>query len=266
MRKTTLVFILFAAVLGLRLVTNQRSQVRDRVHPTRRRTQEVLDFQFESHRGAPAPRNIFLDVGTNQGSVVEAFYEGKPSSDSNNPNWKFGVEGYDPKDWFVYGFEASPSHDAKLDSLEMKYGSQLKIFHPLAVWNASNETIKLSIDDGWGKEHAEWGSSAFTNIKDGSGAFFMASSVDLAEFMITHVHPQDTVYMKMNVEGAEFPIIRKLLQEGLLCLIDHLDIYWHLQFFHGRERTEAEKLMKLSKFAFNSVCNTQLHTWSVHVA
>lgn len=276
--------VMAAAALGVMFLLNRSAQGDLDAPPASPEARAVLNFQFDGSRvgtrgsassAADGPRKIFLDLGTNQGSVIEAFYEGKHSPDSNNPRWTFAVDGYDPKEWQVYGFEASPSHDTRLDALEEKYnnvgdagggggGGGLKIFHPVALWDSSTETVKLNIDDN--KQHAEWGSSVFEGKKKFSSGVFECPTVDFAEFLKAHVRPEDTVVLKANIEGAEFPIFRKLVQQKLLCLIDYIDIYWHLQFFEGKEKQNNKAFVDLVRNEYEAVCNSKIHLWSVHGA
>ena len=42
-------------------------------------------------------RNIFLDVGSNRGDVIEAFFNKRHRKDSTNPDWRFPITKYDPQ-------------------------------------------------------------------------------------------------------------------------------------------------------------------------
>jgi hypothetical protein len=70
------------------------------------------------------PRKNFFDVGSNCGSVIEAFYEqGKHREKSTNPDWKFGIPNYTATEWHVYGFEASPMHTKPLLDHKANYNA-----------------------------------------------------------------------------------------------------------------------------------------------
>ncbi len=212
-------------------------------------------------------RKVFLDVGSNRGDVIEAFFEGKHRPDSTNPGWKFDVQAYDPNEWHVFGFEASSNHNESLEKLEQKY-NQTKILHPIAVWNSSNETLTLSVDDSpSGLKNAEWGTSAVLNWTafGGKGSVVETKTIDFAVFMKENVCPDDLVYMKMNIEAAEFVVVKHLMREGLLCYIDHVDMYWHPSFMSTEnEKQEARRFIELTKSYFDIMCDTKLHVWSIH--
>eukprot|EP00656_Telonema_subtile_P056924 TRINITY_DN9246_c0_g1_i3.p1 TRINITY_DN9246_c0_g1~~TRINITY_DN9246_c0_g1_i3.p1 ORF type:complete len:221 (-),score=31.65 TRINITY_DN9246_c0_g1_i3:88-750(-) len=101
-------------------------------------------------------RKLFLDVGSNRGDVLYAFFNRKHPKGSTNPLWKFDVPGYDPAEWEVFGFEASPSHYKTL--LDAQYNATL-IFG--ALWNVSGAMVELQADEA-GK--AEWGSSLVKRV------------------------------------------------------------------------------------------------------
>lgn len=228
---------------------------------------ETLRASLSACGAGHAPRKVFLDVGSNRGDVIEAFFEGKHRPDSTNPGWNFGIPDYDPKEWHVFGFEASPNHNDSLEKLEKKY-NQTKILRPIAVWNSSNEYLKLSVDDSPdGSNNAEWGTSAILDWTKlgGKGNAVEAKTIDFAEFVKENVCQEDLVYMKMNIEAAEFVVVKHLMREGLLCYIDHVDMYWHPSFMPTEnEKQEAQRFVDLAKSYFDIMCDTDLHVWSIH--
>jgi len=217
------------------------------------------------------PQKIFLDVGANRGDILRIFYNrGEQPNDSNNRQWKFGIEPYDPTEWRVIAFEASPRMKDALQNLSRTYPFELHV--PLAVWTVDHEHIPLGIDDtteeqkGWlaGVKHGEWGSSVLQNATD---TVVTVPTIDLSRFVRDTVcSAQDTVYLKLNVEGAEFPVIRHMMKEGTLCLINHVDIYWHSHLM-----PEQEQIMWKSTFIplvqqyITYICDdTKIHIWGVH--
>lgn len=50
---------------------------------------------------------------------------------------------------------------------------------------------------------------------------------DIARVLFQYVQPDDYVFMKMDIEGAEYDVIPHLIDTGALCLIDELAIEWH---------------------------------------
>jgi hypothetical protein len=180
------------------------------------------------------PEKIFLDVGSNRGDVIQAFFDRKHPPNSNNDEWKFAIPGYDPSEWHVVGFEASPRQATALEGLQQKYGkASLEFKFPAAVWNASGEVLHLGVDDTtkgrWaGAKFAEWGSTLFANL---TGTTVAVETLDFGAFLSERVAcpKQDTVYLKMNIEGAEFVVMKDLIRRILICLFNHVDIYRYLR-------------------------------------
>lgn len=219
------------------------------------------------------PQKIFLDVGANRGDVLRIFYNlGEQPEDSNNRQWKFGIRDYQPSEWRVIALEASPRMADALHQLQQQYPN-LEVHVPVAAWTADNQRIPLGIDDtteeqkGWlaGSKHGEWGSSVFQNATD---TVVTVPTIDLSRFVRETVRcpQQDTVYLKMNVEGAEFPVIRHMMAQGTLCLVSHVDIYWHSHLMPEEERTMwRKKFIPLVREYIQHVCsNTKINVWGVH--
>lgn len=58
--------------------------------------------------------------------------------------------------------------------------------------------------------------------------------------------------------------MKQLMELGLLCWLDHVDLYWHPSFM-GDGKNEAEKLIKLAEQFIDLVCPVMSrHVWSIH--
>ena len=207
---------------------------------------------------------IFLDVGSNKGDVLQAFFTKRHPSHSNNPKWSFYLKNYNPSEWKVYGFEASPTHYKVLETMEKKF-SMLTVVKK-AVWIKDNDTIELSIDDdpSNGAKNGEWGTSMIRDwtTSGGSGKKISIETIDFANFILQNTNENDVIAMKMNIEGAEFEIMEKLYQEKLLCRFSSVDMYWHPSFFSSNKR-KNNRIISDVKSTFES-CGVKLNTWSVH--
>eukprot|EP01068_Selenidium_serpulae_P003636 Selendium_serpulae@DN3199_c0_g2_i2.p1 len=131
-------------------------------------------------------KDIFFDVGANQGDMIFAFYSKRHRSNSVNPLWKFPKGNYDPRKWQVYAFEASPAHYAALHELKESLDAPLLDIEMGAVWNEAGLALDLSVDDSTlGKAHAGWGSSVMMDWKreGGSGTIHNLLTIDFAHFV-----------------------------------------------------------------------------------
>jgi len=233
------------------------------------------------NKDRPAQK-IFLDVGANRGDVLRIFLDrGRQPEDSNNRQWKFGIADYDPQEWRIIAFEASPRMIQPLQQLQQEYSNvrqqqPLELHVPVAVWTSDGDTIPLGIDDtteeqkGWlaGEKHGEWGSSVLYNATE---TVVAVPTLDLSRFvreLTACAAPTDILYLKMNVEGAEFSVIRHMIAQGTLCRLNHVDVYWHS---HLIQQPEAERqrwktiFIPMVRQYLDWICpETQIHVWGVH--
>jgi FkbM family methyltransferase len=92
-----------------------------------------------------------------------------------------------------------------------------------AVW-VREGTIKLYL----GAHPSE--SSLLLEKKTGNldpGNFIDVPAVDFSRWLQAHVVPADYVVVKMDIEGAEFPVLEKMLAEDSIKLVDLLLPEWH---------------------------------------
>jgi hypothetical protein len=220
-----------------------------------------------------SPKKLFLDVGSKRGDVIQAFFDQKHPPDSNNPQWKFAIPKCNPSEWHVIGFEASPRHGDVLRQLENKYNTggqqqehqqRLEILSPVAVWNTTGEVLHLGVDDR--PKSVKWGEWASTLLVNLTGTTVPVHTLNFGAFLSHRVCPkQDTVYLKMNIEGAEFVVIKDLMKRGLLCHINHIDIYWHVYLMPKEEQQAATQLVDLVKEYFKHICGGDIHVWNIHL-
>jgi len=234
---------------------------------------EDTSNNIHCHRTTTTPQKIFFDVGANRGDVLRIFLEsGRQPEDSNNRQWKFGLDGYDPKEWRIIALEASPRMTQALRKLKNEYSEyDIELLNPMAAWYSDGDTIPLGVDDtteeqiGWlaGVKHGEWGSSFFKNVTD---TVVSVLTLDLSRLVKEKVCKGDVAYAKFNVEGAEFPVIRHMMEKGTLCLLNHLDIYWHSHLMPEEEQSRwKQEFIPLVKSYIKLVCpDTQIHVWGVH--
>jgi FkbM family methyltransferase len=134
----------------------------------------------------------------------------------------------------VFAVEADPAFHA---DYARKKGVTLL---PYAAW-VRNETLTFEINDGPGSKKGDAddvrkpSGRGMGRIRTGAGAMEGVSSgevrripaFDLAEWLMRTASEQDYVVMKMDVEGTEFDLIRRMLDTGAICLVDELFLECH---------------------------------------
>ena len=68
---------------------------------------------------------------------------------------------------------------------------------------------------------------------------FTVPSVDVARWMGRHFHANDFIVLKADIEGAEFDVLNKLIDEELMCHVNVLFLECHEDFAAVRAATGA---------------------------
>jgi FkbM family methyltransferase len=158
---------------------------------------------------------IFIDCGYHLGEGLNAFT---------------GLLGID-NTWDVYAFEANPYCEIEKKILQ----------HPFKV-NAFNKAVW--IDDGTSsfncqnQNQANSPTANSTNILDGWGSCLVdtnanhvyegqleVETINFSEFLKQFIDCE--VYVKMDIEGAEFEVLRKCISDGTHTIINNLWVEWH---------------------------------------
>jgi len=185
-------------------------------------------------RSLEIKRKIFFDSGSNNGQGFERFRD------------LYGIDGA----WQVYLFEPTPELNQKLIN---RYAEQTNI-HCLgsAIWtNNGKLNFFLSFDDGDSsifKDIAEFTGATMCKRQAGKrgeinshseefkryGARNIKScsvpSIDFSSFVRQIAQPNDYLVVKMDIEGAEYQVLRQMLKDNTFKLIDEIYIEFHDRF------------------------------------
>lgn len=141
--------------------------------------------------------------------------------------------------WLVYCFEPNPNCIPLL-----KQNTRVENIEQKAVWIKDEQ--RLLILENNLKEvqkihniNAEW-IGGCTNILDAkdfvkprhlkqSNFKFngLVDCIDFSTFVKSLCLPEDKVYLKMDIEGAEFAVLDKMIKDKTILLIDEIFIEWH---------------------------------------
>jgi FkbM family methyltransferase len=175
---------------------------------------------------------IYLDVGSNIGVQVRKLFEPErypeapvlqlfsdifgAEEDRRLPSSSTGL--------CALGIEPNPSHRAHLASLQENYtkrGWNVQ-FYPFAAWK---EEAKLKFNEATQPETEDW--AAHLNIVKASWEADMTQeamkkqqvnvrAINLADF-IKSLPPHSVKLMKMDIEGAEYETVWRMLQQKVFC-------------------------------------------------
>lgn len=176
-------------------------------------------------------KKIYLDCGTNlcQGlEKIQSFH----SMDN---------------DWEIYSFEANPitfnsvKHD-KFPNVKFinkavwtenteKYLSIEKWPSTVSEQNGSNNLVEKNLSDQWigGGSNIMGDNFIFIHSQESSikRNEIKVNCINLCEFIINNFKKEDYIVIKLDVEGAEYPILEKMINENIIDFVDVFYIEFH---------------------------------------
>lgn len=205
-------------------------------------TWEGLFGMLSSLLVAVPPRHIFLDFGAADGSSVDVFLgaavvngssTAMDGSQRNRGVLRAAAAAAGARVlWELHVFEANPN----LVNLLEQQRERLLTEKPRRVatytlWKAT----AISTFDGVtefifdNKEEGSAGSTTNSESLSAVGTRITVNAVDIVTLFTTvlHARPEDTVIVKVDIEGGEYALLRRMVHKGLLPLIDQIAIEWH---------------------------------------
>ena len=149
------------------------------------------------------PKKIFIDCGAWEGVSIKFFME-------HYPNFN---------EFDIYAFECNRRLIDKLRLINNVH------IIPKAVW-INNDIVNLYIGDG------KYSESSSVIIEKKTGKLNKANPdavecIDFSKWLIDNFNLDDYIIVKMNIEGAEYNVLEKMLCDNSIDLIDKLYIQWH---------------------------------------
>jgi len=209
---------------------------------------------------------LFIDLGSNAGTHIRKLFEPDKYPQSKYSQVfddAFGSSSFRQNSSAItgicaFGFEANPRFVSRYHDIEAAYhrqGWRARWFAPAAVSNESgnvtfwlNDDLPINEKD----DHMDWSAST-VNRGSNSSSNITVPEMEFASFLEAvrlHAAPGYRL-MKMDIEGAEFPVLAELLERGLLCegSLDLMTIEWHLRLVPESNREPAEEVMRQVKSA-----------------
>lgn len=143
----------------------------------------------------------------------------------------------------VFLFECDPDICKALEKEFNKNdltGFPLVFFRNQAVWNKSGEIdFYKSVENTTGGTVVNGKMSAGVRYADP----IKVPAIDFSQFLKSRYLVSDYVIVKLDIEGAEYQVIRRLIDDGTIWLVDELLVEFHHEKV-GRKRDEAQALIK----------------------
>jgi FkbM family methyltransferase len=155
----------------------------------------------------PRGRKVFLDVGGHTGETLAEVMRAR---------WSFDR---------IWSFEPVPSC---VEVLRAMADERVEVV--AAGWWSANEQKDL-----WNPG----GLNASVQY-EGDGPTLTCDFIDAADWLTEHISPDDEVWAKLNIEGAEVAVLDHLLDQECIGLIDHLLVHFDIEW--TGEKDEANRL------------------------
>lgn len=139
---------------------------------------------------------IYIDCGFYAGKALEYY---APFMDENTE---------------VHVFEPNPKIDVKAHMERFPF---LMIWHEAAVW-IKDGIAMFDIEE---REDA----ARLRKVRKSLGKTVKVKTVDFSKFVADL--PDDKIAISMDIEGAEYPVLRKMIKDGTAKKITLLDIEFH---------------------------------------
>lgn len=154
-------------------------------------------------------RKVFIDLGSYKGDTIKEFY-----------NWTQLID--DPTKFEIFAFEPNPDLETQMKKLANNFRNVS--FKAWAAW-INDGTIQLAVD----KTATPMGSTVM-NSKSAIWDNFPHIQVkcfDFSKWLKNKFSENDEIIVKMDIEGAEFKVLEKMLADGTINLIDYLFVEFH---------------------------------------
>lgn len=171
-------------------------------------------------------RKVFLDCGAREGEAVAAFMGDRSGRDGAYFNC---LKRHDDAHEFDFvGFE-SPGYKNKVQTIERLAGLRFTLIEKLA-WTYDGEVEFDS--DGISDDSRIYGVSRHEGGEpwrhgNPNAQVTNTPCLDFACYVKEHFSPNDYLILKMDIEGAEYDVLERMMQCGLLAWFKELYIEYH---------------------------------------
>jgi FkbM family methyltransferase len=148
-------------------------------------------------------KKIFLDCGTHYGEGLANFVN-QYNMDSS---------------WQIYSFE--PNAFLHKQHVECNIHENIQYINKAVFINEESITFNIA----WPNTDA---SSIYkSHIGENFHGSIEVDCVDLSKFIIDNFSKEDFIVIKMDIEGAEYAVLRKMMEDGSLLYVNDLYVEFH---------------------------------------
>jgi FkbM family methyltransferase len=194
-------------------------------------------------------RKIFLDCGTHFGQGLAQIATNRAMDNT----------------WEIMSWEANPITFCLFDKTFFRKDLNITFFNQAIGIN--NEKIILNVETTKEGYSTGMGSSIIDldkwNSPLHSGTFkekVFVDSIDFSSFILENFTKDDHIILKMDIEGSEYNVLEKMINDSSLDLISEIYVEWHSWVFSNSDK---EEILIREQAIINELNakNIKMHKW-----
>jgi FkbM family methyltransferase len=154
----------------------------------------------------------------------------------------------DSQQYECYAWECLSTNIRTLNAWIKKHGKGLNVtIIGKAAWTENTSLQFLANHPNAGKIQLEKDETSVSTIA--------VEALDVAEWLMHSFQKSDFIFLKIDIETAEFQVLPHIIQTGAIEYIDELQLEWHdwrdfASPERTKKRTEIEEMLKASKLIY----------------
>jgi FkbM family methyltransferase len=193
--------------------------------------------------------NIFLDLGTHYGQGLREFID------------RFKMD----SSWIIHTFEANPN----------TYKVFMDEYHKLTPWviphneavSAHYGTLTVNIETPPNEDATGMGSSVIDldnwnpwggELRQNFNTKATVPCIDLSDFISKNFKEDDTLIIKMDIEGSEYETLEKMINDNIMERVNFIAVEWHSRFFVKKLEIEEKERNIIKRI---NELNINLESW-----
>ena len=169
---------------------------------------------------------VYIDLGATGGETIRSFLTCR----------SFCPELAVMRNIEVYGFEPVDYAEAWRETIADFPTVKIRVFNKAV--GTENKKVRLSLHS-----NPEAHTVLTDNVNYAEDTAIEVDQVDIVEWLWDNVLWSDTIILKLDIEGAEYGILEKLIESGYANFIDHIFVEFH-NWLLPAEYAEREKKIR----------------------
>jgi FkbM family methyltransferase len=182
-------------------------------------------FSFLRRWARRRPREVFVDCGSNTCKVLAERIERGLESE-------------------FFAFEPQPELVACVEEVRSGHPGTPIHFSNKAVW-VRDGTMDFYLATEWGPNHRGGSTLLAGHVKNAAKVDYShpiaVGCIDFSRWLRRNFSRRDHLVVKMDIEGAEYPVLEKMIADGTIDYINELivEFHWQMNEDLSQERHDA---------------------------